>query len=126
MQDRPVLAAAIKLTAALGDGHKLQTARNIRKLFDAAQLIGGPLPRRLARRLISVPRETTLDGWLASLSPGELADGARALVRPTDDPLPRRRGAAVPDSLTYARTARRAFEVEYWKTIAALAEGRFL
>jgi hypothetical protein len=121
---RPVLVASAELASA--GGHQLQTARNVRKLFDASQLAGGPLPRRLARRLISVPREMAIDTWLAGLPAGEIAEGTRALVVPVDDPLPRRRGSAVPDSLTYARTARRAFEVDYWKTIAALSEGRFL
>src|SRR5882762_2978331 len=32
----------------------------------------------------------------------------------------------MPEALTYRWTARRSFEVAYWKTIAALAEGRFL
>jgi hypothetical protein len=32
----------------------------------------------------------------------------------------------VPDSLTYGRTARRSFEVAYWKTIARLSEGKYL
>ncbi|HEY1381814.1 MAG TPA: M28 family peptidase [Gemmataceae bacterium] len=123
---RPLLAAAVAHFEAPGNGVQLQTARNVRKLFDAAGLNGGPLPRRLARRLLTVPRDATLDGWLAGLPTGELADDTRALVRPENDPLPRRRGAAVPDSLTYTRTARRPFEVAYWKTIAALAEGRFL
>ena len=40
--------------------------------------------------------------------------------------MPRRRGASVPDSLTYQQTATRAFEENYWKTIASLAEGTFL
>jgi hypothetical protein len=125
-QQRPVLAAAVENALSPGNGHKVQTARNVRKLFDAAGLTGGPLPRRLARRLLSLPHDGTLDGWLDCLPAGELATGAKALVRPVDEPLPRRRGAAVPESLTFARTARRAFEIEYWKTIAALAEGRFL
>jgi hypothetical protein len=122
MHRRPLMTAAAE-RAATG-GRDLQTARNVRKLFDAAQLSGGPLPRRLARRMISVARETTLDGWLDDLPP-ELADATHSLVRPAVEPMPCRRGA-VPDSLTFARTARRAFEVEYWKTIAALAEGRLL
>ncbi|HEY3788479.1 MAG TPA: M28 family peptidase, partial [Urbifossiella sp.] len=123
---RPVLAAAIEHVQSPGDGQKLQTARNVRELFDATTLTGEPLPRRLARRLLSLPRDGSVDGWLNSLPNGELSSGARSLVRSADDPLPRRRGATVPDSLTYGRSARRAFEVEYWKTIAALAEGRFL
>jgi Peptidase family M28 len=50
----------------------------------------------------------------------------RELVEPEPRPLPRRTGAAVPDSLTYAKSATRKFEVDYWKTIAALSEGVFL
>jgi hypothetical protein len=123
---RPVPVSAVDLMDGSGDGHHSQTARNVRKLFDAAELTGAPLPRRLARRLISVPRDMALDAWLATLPAGELAEGARALVAVADEPLPRRRGAAVPNSLTYSRTARRSFEVEYWKTIAALSEGQFL
>ncbi len=126
LNHRPVLAAAVELSQTPGNGHKLQTARNVRKLFDAAELTGRALPRRLARRLLSLPRDGTLDGWLAGLPAGELAEGAQSLVRPADDPLPRRPGAAVPESLTYGRTARRPFEVQYWKTIAGLAEGEFL
>src|SRR5262249_4300120 len=77
-------------------------------------------------RILTHPNKTTLDNWLALLPAGEIADGVRQLLEPAVTPLPRRRGAAVPDSLTYARTATRAFEVAYWKTIVALAEGRFL
>jgi len=39
----------------------------------------------------------------------------------------RERGhGALPEPLTYHRTARRSFEVAYWKTIARLATGRYL
>ena len=45
------------------------------------------------------------------------------------DTLFAREAKAEPDpgaALTFAKTARRDFEVRYWKTIAALAEGRYL
>jgi hypothetical protein len=125
LQRRPIPAAAMDHALVAGNGHKLPTARNVRKLFDAEQLTGKPLSRRLARRLLMAPRDTTLDGWIAAL-PGDLAESVRSLARPVEEPLPRRRGSLVPDSLTYARTARRAFEIEYWKTIAALSEGHLL
>src|SRR2546429_634031 len=48
------------------------------------------------------------------------------LIEPETAPLPRRRGAKTPDALTYGRTARRAFEVTYWKTIVVLAESKYL
>jgi hypothetical protein len=50
----------------------------------------------------------------------------RSLIEPQTAPLPQRRGSRVPDSLTFARTAKRSFEVAYWKAIAALSESRFL
>ena len=40
--------------------------------------------------------------------------------------MPRRRGGRTPDSLTYGRTATRASRRNYWKTIAFLAEGKYL
>src|SRR5262249_21751987 len=121
---RPLPLASLPFHSEPGKGPGV--ARNVRKLFDAFHLRGGrPLPRRLAGRLVTLAHRETLEEWLASL-PAALADGVQALVEPEDVPLPRRRGARVPDSLTYARTARRPFEVAYWKTIAALSEGTHL
>jgi hypothetical protein len=126
LDDRPLLRAAVAHVNLPGNGKQVATARNVRKLFDAAELTGGPLPRRLAFRILTHPNKSMLDNWLATLPAGEIADGVCQLLEPAATPLPRRRGAAVPDSLTYARTATRAFEVAYWKTIVALAEGKFL
>ena len=103
------------------------TARNIRKLIDAFHLRGNqPVPRSLACHLLTLARHETLDQWLDSLTDANLATSVRGLIEPKLTPLPRRAGARTPTALTFARTARRAFEVEYWKTIALLAEGRFL
>jgi len=107
-------------------GRGPSTARNIRKLFDAFHLRDlRPLSRGLARQLLTLPHDETLASWLASLPPN-LAEGVQPLIEPEDQPLPRRKGAKVPDSWTYQRTAGRTFEVTYWKTIAALAEGKYL
>src|SRR5207248_3057263 len=78
-QARAVPAAAVAHMSAGTNGKHLQTARNVRKLFDAADLAGEPLAPRFARRLLSVPRATTLGGWLSSLPVGDLADGTREL-----------------------------------------------
>jgi len=40
--------------------------------------------------------------------------------------LPTVRARGLPDSLTFGRTARRSFEVRYWKDIAYLAGGEYL
>jgi hypothetical protein len=126
---------AVRLFAHATDPRPYQTTRNVHKLLDARRLFGRrPLPRSLARRLLTLPKHETLDGWLDSLpdrandpeAARRLADELWQVLEPEEAPLPRRRGARVPDSLTFARTARRSFEVAYWKGIAALAEGRYL
>ena len=132
-----VVAAAAAPAASRGDrpsvrqwrGHRhdVTTARNLRKLADAAELLGAPLPRSFARPCSIGAATMTLDKWLDAL-PAEVSGrrSAESMLEPTANRPPRRRGARVPDSLTFARTARRSFEVAYWKTIAALAEGTFL
>src|SRR5262249_9286791 len=52
-----------------------------------------------------------------------LAKAVAALVEP-EPPAPKK--VRAPASLTFSATAKRTFEVNYWKTIATLAEGRFL
>jgi hypothetical protein len=122
--DRP-LPRAILANAHEG-GKALICVRNVRKLIDAHCLRDHqPLPRAFARELVTLAHGETLEAWLASL-PTQVGEQVSALIAPQDEPLPRKRGAKVPDSLTYDRTAKRAFEVNYWKTIAALAESPWL
>jgi hypothetical protein len=112
-----------------GPGRSLNPmVRSVNKLLDAYHKRGDrPLPRSLARQLLMPRHGQTLDSWLETLPDETLAAEVRALIEPGDAPtLPLRRGSTVPDSLTYSRTATRKFEVDYWKTIAALAEGTFL
>jgi hypothetical protein len=117
--------AAIELFRA-EEGHR-HTTLNVRKLLDGRELSGRPLPASLARRRLTLPKDEGLREWLDSL-PARAADAERGgrlaaeLVR-SIDPLPKP-GAAGP--LTFPRSARRSFEVRYWRTIARLAEGRFV
>ncbi|MBI3407977.1 MAG: M28 family peptidase [Planctomycetes bacterium] len=103
-----------------------QTTVNIRKLLDSRQLMGDvPLPRLLARSLLTVNKQETVDGWLDHLAE-QAADPERGRklveeLRGGLEPGP----SALPPALTYQQTARRSFEVAYWKTIDMLAEGRF-
>ena len=95
---------------------------NARKLLE----VRPPLSRSLARALLSAPGRTSLDEWLGALGrqaarperSRRLADELRGRLATDAQPLP--------EALTYARTARRAFEVSYWRTIASLAHGRYL
>src|SRR5262249_38154221 len=91
---------------------------------------GRPVPRSFAEQLLTVKQDQTLDTWLAQLPMRSLdPEKARGLVDAIQGflgPPANRQGKAVPRSLTYRYTARRSFEVAYWKSIADLATGRFL
>ncbi|HME71837.1 MAG TPA: M28 family peptidase, partial [Myxococcota bacterium] len=126
LQREPHLAAVELRTERQGRSPR-QESLNARKLLDAPLLLGkSPLPRSFARSLLSAPKRESLEQWLDALpgrsgAPGtgqRLADGIRTMLAPARDPLP--------SPLTFEKTARRSFEVAYWKTIADLAEGRFL
>ncbi len=123
---RSAAIAAVKLCEH-SNGHTAQPIfRCVRKFLDAIPKRGNqPLPRSFARQLLSLRHGNTLESWQEAL-PEPLATEVRGLLEPAAAPLPLKRGSAVPDSLTYRRTATRQFEVNYWKTIASLAEGTFL
>ena len=120
---------------------------NTRKILDAAELWGKPLPASFARALLTVAPHETLDDWLRHVetSPNhgaagqELAAELRRRIA-TGSSLPalvqqgtkanggKRGGLPSPEtgSLTYDRTATRSFETVYWRTIYRLANGRYL
>jgi hypothetical protein len=128
---RPAHVEAVGLFQGADDPRPHQTSLNVRKLLDARQLLGRPLPRPFARRLLTAPKRQTLDGWLDSL-PGRADDPERAArlvgeLRALLEPAPRATHPVrdLPESLTFGRTSRRGFEVAYWKAIAAITKGRF-
>src|SRR5262249_27549270 len=123
---RPPHLAAIDINDHAQAPFPHQTCNNIRKLLDTHALLGEPLPPSMARALLSAPRHQSVEEWIDHLSgrPIEaeqgqvLADELTGILKPQDESLP--------DSLTYDRTARRDFEVRYWKTSASLSEGKSL
>jgi hypothetical protein len=132
---RDLHVTALHLFEHAHDQRPHQTARNIRKLLDTSAAFGNcRLPRSLARQLLALPHHETLDDWLNAL-PGRAStpEGGRCLVEELRAHLPSaaapgkgKRRPRVPRSLTLDRTARRSFEVAYWKTIAHLAEGKYI
>jgi hypothetical protein len=131
---RDLHAAALELYRHLPHRGPQHAGLNIRKLLDTWQLLGErPLPRSFARQLLTLDKDTTLNGWLASL--GEkasdpergrwLAGELRRRLEPEDPPARGARRTRAPASLTYRHTARRSFEVAYWKTIAFLSAGNY-
>ncbi|HEV2970003.1 MAG TPA: M28 family peptidase [Pirellulales bacterium] len=150
--DRPQLAKPIELWPRLlrrgpheaavsafdpeHDHHYHRTTVNIHKLLDAWRTFGQrPLDRGFARQLLTLPRHETLEAWLAALpvrtnhavSGRQLVDELELRLGP-----PTATGANHPPaarkshSLTYAKTAKRSFEVAYWRTIAELATGQYV
>ena len=123
---------AIRLFEQHCGRHPYDTTINVRKLLDTRRLLGGgPVPRSLARSLLTLPKQETLEHWLEALPTlTPEPEGARRLVEELKDglgpPAPATTSGKPPESLTYAYSSRRSFEVEYWKTIATLAEGRFV
>ncbi|HQU43326.1 MAG TPA: M28 family peptidase, partial [Pirellulales bacterium] len=119
---------AIELFAHNHDHHYRVTAINVRKLLDAWELLDQrPLSRSFARQLLTLPKEESLDQWLDAL-PGRasnaeagavLADTLRGCLEASDED----RGQ---ESLTFRHTARRSFEVAYWRTISQLAAGEYI
>lgn len=126
IRNRPLHAAIAERYGAAKNRRDVTTARSLRKLAEAADLLSGPLPRSFARALLIGARTLSLDKWLAALPAEVPLSRVNTILEPTPTVLPQRRGARIPDSLTFARTARRSFEVAYWKAIAGLSEGTFL
>jgi hypothetical protein len=121
---RPVLVAALAGEDYTRKRVVPPTVRNVRKLTHAYTLFGTkPLPVNFALRIMGLERIATGGRMLESV-PAQVAEQIRAIVV-AEPPLPGKPGRP-PDSLTYAYSARRPFEVAYWKAIAALAEGKFL
>ena len=133
--DRPYHVEAVSLFEHVHDPCPYQTSRNVRRLLEARDFFGaGAIPRDFARQMMNLPRQQSLDDWLATLeqraSPSELgrrlAEEMQTWLADSSveaGPAKKRRP---PPSLTFERTARRSFEVSYWKTIAHLAEGKYV
>jgi len=121
--------AAVTGFTHLHDHTPHQTAHNILALRTAWRARGEqPLERSFARALIRAPRGESLEEWLGSL-PSRSADPQtgqgvhdelEAILEPAH---PDGKTATAESSLTFGRTATRAFEEGYWRDIATLAHG---
>jgi hypothetical protein len=122
LQQRPVLLAALSGEDYTRKRQVPPQVRNVRKLTHAYALFGDkPLPIKFARRIMGLDRKGAGEHWLAQL-PDQVAIRIREIVEPLRAEAPGGKRARVPDSLTYSQSAKRSFEVAYWKTIASLAE----
>jgi hypothetical protein len=122
LQRRPVLLAALAGEDYTRKRQVPPPVRNIRKLTHAYALFGGKrLPLNFALRIMGLNEVGAGVRMLAHV-PDQVADGVRGIVEPPAAETAAGTRGRAPDSLTYSLTARRSFEVAYWKTIASLAE----
>jgi hypothetical protein len=113
-------------------GHRdHQIALNAFKLMTVWDFLGKRrLPWDFARHITVIPKDQTLEQWLEQVanqnSPTSygflLYHTLRLIIAPRNDLAL----SPLPEPITYPYTATRNFEVEYWKTIARLATGRFI
>jgi hypothetical protein len=122
LQRRPVLLAALAGEDYTRKRQVPPPVRNIRKLTHAYALFGGKrLPLNFALRIMGLNEVGAGVRMLAHV-PEQVAEGIRGIVEPPDAEAAAGARGRAPGSLTYSLTARRSFEVAYWKTIASLAE----
>ncbi len=119
-------SANVELFSGLDEEPPHRTLTNVRKLLDARERLGRPLPPAFARQLLTLGKRDTLEGWLRHLPAWThqhdraraLADALRALLAAEEEgPGP---------SLTFEHTANRAFEERFWSTIATLSAGDYM
>jgi hypothetical protein len=126
LQRRPALVAALADQDYTRKRVVPPEVRNVRKLTHAYALFGAkPLPINFARRIMGLECEGAGERWLAEL-PESVANPIREIIEPRPPDTLSTKHRRLLDSLTYSHSARRSFEVAYWKTIASLAEGALL
>ncbi len=115
--------------------HEHKTITRALNLLEAKELFGRrTLSGPFARRLLMLSENRTLDDWLESMPQisGDdergkwLADQLRDLIENRGRTISVSEGKGFPESLTFRRTARRSFEVRYWKDIVCLSAGKYL
>ncbi len=115
--------------------HEHKTITRTLNLVTAQELLGKEkLPYSFARQILMLPENKTLDDWLESLHDSDnnyeqghsLGDKLRNLIDLENKPLPSSNTKALPSFLTFSGSARRSFEVQYWRDIYHLSAGKYL
>lgn len=122
---RPAHVAAARLFSVVPGHARHSKSDEVRKLLDAHQQLGGPLPRSLARALVRGARHQPLDAWLDQLAAHaaepaagrHLVDTLRGLLSTVEEPG---------EPCVIHQLGTRAFEEEIWRSISGLAHGEFL
>jgi Peptidase family M28 len=128
MLRRPLELAAVSMRRA--DHAGPHAAANVLAVASAWRGLGErPLPRTFARRLLKARKDETMEAWLDDLAARFPDGGTAAAVRHELDAMLEPATAARPaeeDSLTFGKTATRAFEEAWWRDVASLAQGDYI
>jgi hypothetical protein len=115
--------------------HEHKTITRTLNLVTARELLGKEkLPYSFARQILMLPENKTIEDWLESFRNCDdhneqeqcFGDQLRGFIDLKNKPLPSSNTKALPDSLTFSGSARRSFEVQYWKDICTLSAGEYL
>ena len=115
--------------------HEHKTITRTLNLISAQELLDKEkLPYSFARQILMLPENKTLEDWMESFR--DCADNSeqeqclsyklRGLIDLKNKPLPSSNTRALPASLTFSVSARRSFEVQYWRDICTLSAGKYL
>lgn len=121
---RPAHVAAARLFERDRERARHTTSHNVRKVLEARESLRAPLPRALARSLLHIGKNVSVEEWVSNLATcasdrgaaEQLASTLRAGLAPDEDPGT----ALVLDGL-----GTRAFEEQIWTSISTLAHGEF-
>ncbi|HET6462058.1 MAG TPA: M28 family peptidase [Syntrophales bacterium] len=114
--------------------HEQKTVTRALNLLEAHELMGnGKISYTLARQILMLPKDRSLDSWLESLpeiagnkEKGQLlVDQFQDQIEQKNTVLPILKRRRLPASLTFSLTAARSFEVRYWKDILHLSAGKY-
>ncbi len=114
---------------SLHDKYAHQTSLNLITLLDTWRMLGKQrLPFTFARNLLRIAKHESLEEWLDSMpertanraTTRKMQAGIADLIKQPET-LP-----TLPSSITYHKSATRAFEEAYWNDILFLAHGQYL
>jgi hypothetical protein len=131
MRRRPEFIATVRGYKKAYGHRDHQVSLNAHKVMEVWDFMGQkPLAWDFVRHIVVIPKDQTLDQWLHQVAHWSSPNSYGFLLYHTLQHIITPRSDAslspLPEPITYARTGTRAFEVEYWKTIAQLATGRFI
>ncbi len=111
------------------DHYLHQTSLNLLALIDSWEQLGKqPIRREFARHIVRIPKEESLEEWLASFPQRSKDVEKVGLIYRTVDSIlgPVSEKNRTLDYLTFGDTATRAYEEAYWNQIFFLAHGKFI